>query len=77
METTTDPTPLADFLAELDAAGELRVYLAPVCSASFDGGPFTFTAENVGDFTFREDGDFLIAEGYWNGRPNREFVVEM
>ena len=74
MAIDTDPTPLADMLAAIDAAGELRVHLSPACIASFDGGTFTFTRENLSDFTFREDDDYLIATSEWNGR---EFVVEM
>ena len=74
MEITTDPTPLADLLDALAASGEVRVYLSPTCIARFDGGEHTFTAENVGEFTFRENDDLLIATSEWNGK---EFVVEM
>jgi hypothetical protein len=77
METTTDPTPLADLLDAIDATGEVAVFLSPVCAASFDGGPFTFTRETVEHFTFTEDDDVLLATGDWHGRPDREFVVEM
>lgn len=78
MAITTDPTPLADFTAAVVAAGgTLSVYLSPVCAASFDGGPFTFTPDNLSDFTFHEDGDYLIATTEWQGRADREFVVEM
>jgi hypothetical protein len=73
MAITTDPTPLADLLAAIDAAGEVRVYLSPACIASFGGGSHTFTAENVGEFTFREDDEFLFA----TGENGKEFVVEM
>lgn len=69
--TTTDPTPLADFMAEVDAARtegrDLYAYRIG-CAATFGGGRTLIDDYFFSCFTLVEDGDWLMAVDNTTGR---------